>query len=60
MSRKALIIYYHILQKCYFWQLGYLFGYRKPLITDVQQCFYAGTVKNTVISPNFLKFCGKA
>ena len=29
------VIYYRMLQKCFFWRLGYLFGYRKPLITDV-------------------------
>ena len=33
------IIYYHMLQKCCFWRLGYLFGYRKPLIIGVEKVF---------------------
>ena len=33
------IIYSHMLQKCCFWRLGYLFGYRKPLIIGVEKVF---------------------
>ena len=38
-KRRQSYIYYHMLQKCCFWRLGYLFGYRKPLIIGVEKVF---------------------